>query len=75
MDTILQELHQEIFRRMRPNVSTPVLSSLLADSFFRNLISSNYKLEYNEGVAIMYKKEGDTWVEILDFRAEIYAER
>ena len=75
MDIILHELHQEIFRRMRPDVSTPVLSFLLSDSLFRNFISNNYKLEYYDGVSIIYKKEGDAWVKIQDSKAETYSER
>jgi len=75
MDTILQELYHEIFKRMKPNISTPILTCLLGENLFRNLISNNYKLEYNDNIAILYRKEGLEWIEIKDFKAATFTER
>ena len=71
MDTILQELLQEILRRTKPGISTPILSSLIDDTLFRRLVSENYKLEYGSDVMTMYKKEGDKWVILKGFKTQI----
>ena len=67
----MQELFSEILRRTRPDVDTPILTSLLNDNLFRRLIMDNYKLEHGDGMFVMYKKEGAEWVKVEGFKEKI----